>query len=142
MFVAARMQDEERDADINSKYIVEEVDLRAPTRDLSQSLIDELHALAGKPLDSEAADRLEQRLKDALPSYEVSRRMARGSQPGHVRLIFDARRGMGALAALRAGWTAMPCTTPIRDGARCCRSRSAYATSASCRSSRGTTPMT
>ena len=91
VLVAARLKDEERAANINSKYVVEDVDLRAPTRDLSPSLIDELHALAGKPLDSDAADRLEQRLKDALPGYQVSRRMVRGSQSGHVRLIFDAR---------------------------------------------------
>ncbi len=30
-------------------------------------------------------------MKDALPGYEVSRRMVRGSQPGHIRLIFDAQ---------------------------------------------------
>jgi predicted outer membrane protein len=91
VFVAARMPDEQREANINNRYTVEDVEIKGvPERDLSQALRDDLHALAGRPLDSDEADRLETRLKDALPGYEVSRRSVKGSQPGRIKLIFVA----------------------------------------------------
>ena len=93
VFVVARMLDEQREANINNRYVVEDVEIRGvPERDLSQALRDDLHALAGRPLDSDEADRLETRLKEALPGYDVTRRTVRGSQPGRTRLIFVANR--------------------------------------------------
>jgi Omp85 superfamily domain len=93
VFVVARMPDEQREANINNRYVVEDVEIRGvPERDLSQALRDDLHALTGRPLDSDEADRLETRLKDALPAYDVSRRTVKGSQPGRIKVIFDANR--------------------------------------------------
>jgi predicted outer membrane protein len=93
VFVAARMPDEQREANINDRYTVEDVEIKGvPERNLSQALRDDLHALAGRPLDSDEADRLETRLKDALPGYEVSRRSVKGSQPGRIKLIFVANQ--------------------------------------------------
>ena len=93
VFVVAPLLDRQREADINSRYVVEEVDLRGvPERDLNQALRDDLHGLEGRPLDSEEADRLETRLREALPDYEIRRRSVRGSQPGRIRLIYDAQR--------------------------------------------------
>jgi hypothetical protein len=93
VFVVARLLDREREANINSRYVVEGVEIRGvPARDLNQALRDELYALAGRALDSEEADRLEARLKDALPDHDVRRRSVRGSQPGRIRLIFDAHQ--------------------------------------------------
>jgi hypothetical protein len=93
VFVVARMRDQERAANINSRYVVEDVDVRGiAERDLDRALRDDLHALAGRPLDSEEADRLEARLRASLPDYDVVRRTVRGSQPGRIRLVFDGRR--------------------------------------------------
>ena len=85
--------DQAREANINSKYLVESVEIRGVREDvLDQELRTALHALAGRQLDSEEADRLEGRIKAALPDYDVTRRTVRGSQPGRIRLIFDANR--------------------------------------------------
>lgn len=93
VFVVAPMLDQQREADINTRYVVEDVELRGvPERDLSQALRDDLHALVGKPLDSDEADRLEGRLKSELPDRDVSRRTVRGSQRGRIKVIFSANR--------------------------------------------------
>jgi hypothetical protein len=93
VFVVARLLDREREANINSRYVVEDVEIRGvPERDLNQALRDDLYGLAGRPLDSEEAERLETRLKDALPDYDVWRRSVRGRQPGRIRLIFQVSR--------------------------------------------------
>jgi hypothetical protein len=92
VFVVARMPDEPQ-ADINSRYIVEDVEIRGVSeRDLSQTLRDDIHGLAGRPLDSDEADRLEKRLKDALPDHDVRRRTVKGSQRGQIKVIFDVNR--------------------------------------------------
>jgi surface antigen Omp85-like protein len=92
VFVVARMADEQQ-ADINSRYIVEDVEVRGvPERVLSQTLLNDIHALVGRSLDSDEADRLEKRLKDALPDYDVTRRTVKGSQRGQIKVIFDANR--------------------------------------------------
>ncbi len=71
VFVVARMRDQENDANVNAA--LHRRGRRDPRRRRSASSIrtlrDDLHALAGKPLDSEEAERLETRLKDALPDY-------------------------------------------------------------------------
>jgi hypothetical protein len=93
VFVVARLLEPDREANINFRYVVEEVEIRgAPARDLNQTLRDDLYGLAGRPLDSEEADRLESRLKEALPDYDVRRRSVRGSQPGRIKLIFEVNR--------------------------------------------------
>src|SRR5262245_55204342 len=92
IFVVARMPDEQQ-ADINSRYIVEDVEIRGvPERDLSQTLRDDIRALVGRSLDSDEADRLEKRLKDAFPDYDVSRRTVKGSQRGLIKVIFAVNR--------------------------------------------------
>jgi len=58
-------------------------------------VLDDLHALAGTPLDSEQAERVQERLRDELPRYDVRRRIYRGSQPGTIRVVFElTRRGV------------------------------------------------
>ena len=84
---------QEHGANINTQYIVEDVEIRgvSGTR-IDPALRADLQALTGKTLDSEVAERLETRLKAALPDYKVERRTVRGSQPGQIKLIFDASR--------------------------------------------------
>lgn len=93
VFVVARMRDQDREANVNTRYLVETVELRgAREDDLSPELRAALQALAGRQLDSDEADRLETRLREALPDVDVRRRTVRGSQPGRIRLIFDVFR--------------------------------------------------
>lgn len=88
-FVVARIRDQDRDPNINSKYIVDNVDVKGvPDRDISPDLRQDLQTLAGKPLDSDAADQLDQRLKSEFPSYDISRRTSRAKEQGHVNLVY------------------------------------------------------
>ena len=65
---------------------------RAYPRRAEQALRHDLLALVGKRLDSGDADKLQERLKHDLPGYDVSRRIERGSEPGRIRLVDEARR--------------------------------------------------
>jgi len=97
VFVVGRMRDQEREANVNARYVVDEVEIRGiDEARLDSTLRDDLHALVGKPLDSEQADRLLTRLKDALPEYTVSRRVVRGGQQGRIKLVFDVIRSESA----------------------------------------------
>ena len=91
-FVAARIHEQGRDTDINSKYVVSHVELRGvQERDLSPDLRKDLQALADKPFDSDAADQIATRLRSEFPAYQVERRMSRGGQRGRVTLIYILR---------------------------------------------------
>jgi hypothetical protein len=90
--VGLRGEPREQD-NVNAKYIVEHVDLEDfPEGAVPQALKDDLRALEGKTLDPEQADRLQDRLEQAVPRYTVSRRFERGSEPGKIRVVFEARR--------------------------------------------------
>ena len=91
-FVVARIRDQGRDPNINTKYIVDQVEVKGvPDRDVSPELRKELNSLVGKPLDSEAADRLGNQLRADFPTYDLHRATARSDQPGHVKLIYYLR---------------------------------------------------
>jgi hypothetical protein len=93
VFVIARMRDEQREANVNNRYTVEDVQIRGISESrLDPALVAEVHALAGRPLDSDEAEKLETRLRESLREYSVRRRTVRGSAPGNVRLIFDVMR--------------------------------------------------
>jgi hypothetical protein len=97
VFVVAHARDQDREGNVNERYTVEAVKIRGvPDQDVSQELRAEIEAMAGKPLDSAEADRLEQRLEEALPDHDVTRRVVRGSQPGQISLIFDVSLAEGA----------------------------------------------
>lgn len=92
-FVVGRQDVPDRDDNVNARYIVEQADIRGvPDEELSQALRDDLGAMVGQRLDSAAADRLQQRLEQELPHYDVSRRMRRGSQAGRIKLVYEARQ--------------------------------------------------
>jgi hypothetical protein len=94
VFVVARMPDEQREANVNNRYVVESVEIRGvPEHQLDPALVSELYGLAGRQLDSDEAERLETRMREALRStHTVRRRSIRGTQPGNLRLVFIATR--------------------------------------------------
>jgi hypothetical protein len=92
-FVVGRQEAREREDNVNSRYIVEEADIRGvPDDELTDALRDDLRALVGKRLDSGEADRLQERIERELPRYEVSRSIRRGSEVGRIRLLYEAHR--------------------------------------------------
>lgn len=93
VFVIARVREQGVEANINARYNVEDVSLRGVNEQkLSQGLRDELHAMEGKPFDSDAAERVQNKLKDELPGNNVSRRTERGDQTGTIKLIYTIER--------------------------------------------------
>jgi hypothetical protein len=93
VFVVARMRDPEQQADINAKYVVEEVVIEG-VKDtaITAEMRADQDALKGKPLDEEVAERLATRLKSAFPDHTLQRRTGRGSQRGQIRVVFHLER--------------------------------------------------
>jgi hypothetical protein len=92
-FVMGRQSQPDRDDNVNARYIVEQAEITGvPDADLTQALRDDLQALIGRRLDSGEADRLRERLERDLPRYEISQRLRRGSEVGHIRLVYEARK--------------------------------------------------
>jgi surface antigen Omp85-like protein len=92
-FVMGRQLEPDRDDNVNARYIVEQADITGvPDDELTQALRDDLQALVGKRLDSGEADRVRERMERELPRYEISRRLRRGSEVGHIRLEYEARK--------------------------------------------------
>ena len=88
-FVVARIGDQDRDPDINNKYVVDDVRLHGvPPREVTPELRKELDSLSGKPLDSDAAERVGNQLRAAFPGYDVDRRTGRSDQKGHINVIY------------------------------------------------------
>ena len=85
---------ETREADnVNARYVVERVGTEGfPDDAIPQALRDDLQALVGHVLDSDAADRLLDRLEEKVPRYQVTRRIERGSEQGKIQIVFEARR--------------------------------------------------
>jgi surface antigen Omp85-like protein len=92
-FVVGRQEDTNRDDNVNGRYIVDQADLRGvPDAELTQGLRDDLHGLVGKRLDSGDADRLQERMERELPKYDIARHIERGTEVGHIRLVYEARK--------------------------------------------------
>ena len=91
IFLVARINDDrDLQSNINARYTIEAVEITGvPESKVTQALRDDLHALTGKRLDPDEADRLEERLEAELPDFDVQRKIARGTQSGQIRLIFE-----------------------------------------------------
>lgn len=90
VFLVARVSDDRGlSENINARYVVEDVVVDGAAVELSQELRDDLRTLVGKRLNDAEARRLADRLRDALPGYDVTRRVARGTTPGTVRVSFE-----------------------------------------------------
>jgi hypothetical protein len=93
VFVVARVGDAEYHANINARYIVEDVEIRGvPDQAITPEMRADVQALTGRTLDSELAERLEARLQSGFTGYRVERRTVRGSAPGRIRVVFQLTR--------------------------------------------------
>ena len=89
VFVVAHMRDQDRDSNVNARYLIESVEVVGYSEaDLTAEVRGELHAVVGKPLGSDDVQQLEEKLKAELVDHEVRRRVTRGSQSGEIRLTF------------------------------------------------------
>jgi hypothetical protein len=97
-FIMGRRDQPDRDDkddkhNINERYTVEDAAITGiRDEELTESLRDDLQALVGKRLGSGDAEKLQERFARELPKYNVSRRIERGSQPGQIKLVYEARR--------------------------------------------------
>jgi Omp85 superfamily domain len=90
VFVVAHMRDQDRESNVNARYSIESVELRGiEETELSADLRAELQTLVGRPLGSDDVGQFETRLNEALPGYEVRRRIERGTRQGQIRLRFQ-----------------------------------------------------
>jgi Omp85 superfamily domain len=84
------------ESNVNSQYLVESVDVKGVTQSQYSSAIhDEMQNMVGLMLDSTKVDDLRRRLRNEPQlkgKYSVSDKIERGSQPGHVKLIFEATK--------------------------------------------------
>ncbi len=83
-----------RDNNVNSRYIVEDVELRGIADSLiSSRLRDDMRKLVGERLDDERAEAIERRLdRELRPARVVSRRVTRGADRTHVRVIYEVEK--------------------------------------------------
>src|SRR6185369_14751110 len=98
VFVVAKKSNESDGADsnVNSQYTVESVEVKGIKRNLySDALYDDLQKMIGQMLDNKLVEELRKRLA-AEPllknQYTVSQRIERGSQPQHIRVIFEGEK--------------------------------------------------
>jgi hypothetical protein len=93
VFLVGERGSEAGGENVNARYLVEAANITgAADGEIPGALLDDLHALVGKPLDYEQADRLQERMRDELPRYQVRRRIYRGSEQGRVRVVFELTR--------------------------------------------------
>jgi outer membrane protein assembly factor BamA len=78
---------------VNSRYTVESVELTRDSGRVSGRLRDRMNALVGTRFDQEVFDTLTATIRRELDNHRVSMRVARGSQPEHVRVVFEVPQG-------------------------------------------------
>jgi hypothetical protein len=80
----------EHDTNVNSRYVVEAIEV-APQflARLSSSLKDRIEQTIGDRFDQEILDEISRRIKDELRHRMVTMKVARGSKPDHVKVVFE-----------------------------------------------------
>jgi outer membrane translocation and assembly module TamA len=91
--VVALAQEEQAQANVNSRYRVASVSIvGVPEAKVSQALRDDMQKLVGNKYDPDAADELVRRLRKELHGYSVTVKVKRGEQPESVKVVFEAER--------------------------------------------------
>jgi len=84
---------QEPDANINSRYTVESVQVDGvPPSRISKKLNEEMQKLVGLKLSQTAVNELEKQLGKELTQYSVTTKIRRGDQPEQVKIVFQAER--------------------------------------------------
>ena len=78
---------------VNSKYVVESIEIvpASVAKRLSSQIKTDMDSLVGQKFDPEATDKVAKRIADDV-HRDVRRRIEKGTQPEHVKVIYSARR--------------------------------------------------
>lgn len=80
------------ESNINSRYIVESVEISGHTEvKISSFLRSDLNRLVGEKVDPESIDNLAKRIRKELHVTSVSHRLLRGQEAEHVKVVFDVK---------------------------------------------------
>jgi Omp85 superfamily domain len=84
----------EPDSNVNSQYTVESVEVKGLQRSrYSDAVYEDMQHMVGQKLDNKLAEDLRVRLSSELRGeYYVNQKIERGSQPEHVKVIFEVER--------------------------------------------------
>lgn len=102
------------DLNVNSRYTIESIGFTdAKPYKLSTSALEEMHRLIGARLNSEALNRLAQRIRDELRAHEVTFTLARGIEPNSIKVLLEVDKGSSQFDVSvpnfvynsRQGWT-------------------------------------
>lgn len=108
-------RNETPDANVNSRYTVESVGIANERLfHVSHSLMDEMQHLVGSRFNNDAFQHLAERISDEVHAHKVTFRLARGTDPDHIRVTFEVERPKGGFDVdipklvyhSREGWNA------------------------------------
>ena len=82
------------DLNVNSRYIVESIGFTdSRPYKLSSLALAEMHRLVGSKLNSEALNRLAERICGELRAHDVTFKLARGGEPDSVKVLLEVDKG-------------------------------------------------
>jgi outer membrane protein assembly factor BamA len=93
VFLLEKSGEPNTDANINSRYTVERVEVQGfDESKLSQPIRDEMNTLVGEKLDQNKANEILQRIEaEVRPRHYVVKRVAKGSDRQHIVVIYEVR---------------------------------------------------
>src|SRR5687768_15240319 len=98
-FSTARNQDSsvnvEPVVNVNSRYTVESIELVPERKSLSSSLRGAMQNMVGQKLDQQVLNDLAKRIRKELRLDNLMQRVVKGTQPEHVRVIFETKKPRG-----------------------------------------------
>ena len=89
--------DDDTDQNINSKYTVESVELlpASAAKHAGSAIKSDMGAMVGQKFDQAAIDKLSKRIASEL-HRKVEHRVEKGTQPEHVKVVYDAPQSIEA----------------------------------------------
>jgi outer membrane protein assembly factor BamA len=82
----------QQDMNVNSRYIVESVEIAGRQDEkISSTLREEMNRLVGERVDVESIDDLARRIRKELHVNTVTHKLIRGDEAEHVKVVFDVK---------------------------------------------------
>jgi outer membrane protein assembly factor BamA len=79
------------ESNINSRYIVESVEISGHSEKVSSFLRNDMNRMVGEKVDPESIDNLARRIRKELRVSSVTHRLLRGEEAEHVKVVFDVK---------------------------------------------------
>ena len=93
-------QDHASDLNVNSRYTIESINFADQRQyKLSTSALEDIRRLIGAKVNTEALDRLSQRIRAELRAHEVTFKLTRGQKPEAVRVLIQVDQAAGVVDA-------------------------------------------